>query len=155
MNPLKSELKILLANNLGADIEDSAEAYERDQYRHEGAAVGAQKVIKAIQALSAHVSKDLDEGKFSDFPEPIVAAKLIKDWLGKAIEAASGVGAQAEASKIHSQGKVAGVRAIIEALQKQNQLETRKLQQYREAEEAIEEEGTEADLLAVTLRPRL
>lgn len=151
MNPDKAELKVLITNELGADMEDAAEAWEKDQYRFEGGMKTSKQIYNAIKTLMEHADKDLEDGKFSDFPEPLVAAQLVKSWLMRSMEAATGVGTQMEASKLHVQGRVAGVRAVMGMVQKKRDAELLKIEAVREAAKEAEKAGSDADPQRVRL----
>ncbi len=107
----KAELKIAAANDIGASIEDSMEAAKAAMNAHSGAEQAFAEAAKACIALQEHVTKDLEEGKFEEFGDPLAAAAEIKRWLNRAAEANLNLKNRAMVS-------AAAARGAVDALEK-------------------------------------
>lgn len=144
MNPEKAELKILVANDIGATIEDSLEAAGREMQRQEGAVTAFAQAAKACEMLCEVVNKDLDEGKITSM-ELAEAAKL---WLTRAANAQRNLGRQAENLVMAASGKVAALESAVAIIAKYRHAE-----QLKVAAARVLETETPAAAPAVEVRP--
>ena len=120
MNIEKAELKINIANDIGASVEDSFESAKKEMYRQEGALSSFGQAAKACEMLVEVVNKDLAEGKI----ESLEHANEIKLWLTRAANAQRNLARQAENLGMAASGKVAALEQTVAMIAK-----------YRHAEE--------------------
>lgn len=122
MNSEKAELKILIATDIGASIEDLCEAAKKDMYRQEGAVLSFGAAAKAAEGLCAAVNADLDEDKIS-----MEQAELIKLWLTRAANAARNLGRGAENLGNVACGKIAALEGAMKLTEDYRRVEQLKL----------------------------
>jgi hypothetical protein len=108
VNLEKSQLKIQLANNLGADIEDRLAGEQRAVHELEGANDALrQAAVKVPQDLAAKVDTALAEGELKDMTA-LEASEFAKKYLTKAgdylMHLATMEKSKAEAQKARVQG---------------------------------------------------
>ena len=87
MNLDKAQLKIAVANNLGADMEDRLEGEMKAAHELAGAAQALRQVAKKVPAdLIAKLEADQEEGDkaIKDGLEAHLVVQLIKQWLTRA-----------------------------------------------------------------------
>ena len=125
----KAELKILIATDIGASIEDSLEAAKKDMYRQEGAVTSFGQAAKACEMLCEVVNKDLDEGRVASME----LAEAIKLWLTRAANAQRNLARNAENGGMSAGGKVAALEGAIALIAKYRQVEQLKIAQARVA----------------------
>lgn len=127
MNAEKAKLKVVLFNDIGSEIEDIAEQYEREQFQFEGGVSAVKQVVEALKVLRLHVSKDLKQEKLDED-----SATMVHHWLQRAIESASAIQTQNNALKLVSMGKSIAVRHIVDKLKKDIDRESSKLDRVGE-----------------------
>jgi hypothetical protein len=125
----KAELKILIATDIGASIEDSLEAAKKDMYRQEGAVTSFGQAAKACEMLCEVVNKDLDEGRVASME----LAEAIKLWLTRAANAQRNLARNAENGGMSAGGKVTALEGAIALIAKYRQVEQLKIAQARVA----------------------
>ena len=123
MNVDKAELKIAVATDIGASIEDTFEAAKKDMYRQEGAINAYSQAAKACELLCEHVNKDLEEGKI----ESLETADLVKHWLTRAANAQRTLVRNAENLGMAASGRVAGLEQTVELVRKYRDAEKLKI----------------------------
>lgn len=138
-NPQKSQLKMLIAHELGADIED---AYEREMaaaHQLEGGVEALkQAALKVPSELAKRVDQELGEGEsFKDGMSRLEVAELVKKYLARAGVFLAHL-ATNESTKIAPQrGKAEGMKSAVELIAKAREAESVKLQEAL----ALVEEG--------------
>jgi len=137
----KSEIKVLTANAIGADLEDLKEAAEKTELRQEGGKAALMQAGKAVATLTPTYMKMLEDGEIDlmALREPLGLETFIKRLVGRAVGAIDNLHEQAKIAHASSAGmasaytKAMGVpkRIADEELAKARSL----LAAIREAEE--------------------
>jgi hypothetical protein len=124
----KADVKIAVACDLGARVEDSLEAAKAEVIRQEGSTSAFIQGTKACEALATHVDKDIDEGKFD-----LECAAHVKRYVERCANAMRNLGAHAEQGRIHALGKVAAYETTVKVVAKYRDEEQQKAMAVREA----------------------
>lgn len=119
----KAELKILIATDIGASIEDSLEAAKKEMTRQEGALTSFGQAAKACEMLCEVVNKDLDEGRVPSMEQ----AEAIKLWLTRAANAQRNLARNAENMGMSASGRVSALEGAIALIAKYRQVEQLKI----------------------------
>jgi len=119
----KSELKIAVATDIGASIEDSYEAAKKEMYRQEGAVTSFGQAAKACEMLCEVVNKDLDEGRVPSMEH----AEMIKLWITRAANAQRNLARNAENMGMSACGKVSALEGAVALISKYRQVEQLKI----------------------------
>lgn len=118
MNVDKAELKIAIATDIGATIEDSLEAAKKEMQQYDGAIMAFAKAAKACELLASHVDKDLDEGKYG-----LETAEIVKRYIERSAQVNRTLCKEAENLSISASGKISAFENAVATINK-----------YREAE---------------------
>jgi hypothetical protein len=108
VSTLKSELKQLVTHEIGVRVEDSLESAKRDLHALEGRVTAFTDGAKTVEAMLAHVDKDIEEGKM-DLP----TAEHAKRYLVRSVNALTNLAQQAVNYRIAQAGKVAGIEGTM------------------------------------------
>lgn len=140
MNLEKANLKIMVVNNLGADIEDRVEGEMKAAHELNGASQALrQAAIKIPRDLAAKVDASLKEGEIPENLDAMAAAGLVKKYLMKAGEFLNHL-ADVEGQKAITQlGRVDGLRQAMQLVQKTKDEEVKKVQIFAAAQEGTPE----------------
>lgn len=122
MNVEKAELKIAVATDLGAAVEDIFEAARKDMYRQEGAVTSFGQAAKACELMAEHVNKDVDDGVYG-----LEVAEKIKLYLTRAANAQRNLGRNAENLGMAASGKVAALEGAVALISKYRDVERMKI----------------------------
>lgn len=128
MSAEKSDIKINVANDLGARIEDMLEAARAEVVRYEGASMALSQAGKACVGMMAHVDKDLSDGSY-DIP----TGTCVKRYIERCANSAAGLQAQAENARVMALGKIQALTAGVGILDKYREEEASKAKRLREA----------------------
>jgi len=127
VNVEKAELKILVATDIGASIEDSFEAAKKEMCRQEGAVGAFVQAAKACEQLCEHVDKDVEEGKI----ESLEVAVVVKRWITRTADIQRNLQRRAENLGMAAAGKVSALEQTVALVSKYRQIEEVKLQAAR------------------------
>lgn len=140
MNVLKSEIKKLVAHEVGVRMDDAREALRSEQSVLEGKQAGFNEGSRVVEALSASVDKELEEEKLT-----VEESKKVKRYLTRAVHALQNMAQQVGNLRIATHGKVQGVehgiallKGIIDDEEKKAQL---RVAERAEASETGEDDG--------------
>jgi hypothetical protein len=138
MNLEKSQLKMQIANNIGADIEDRVDGEMRAAHELSGASDALQQAaLKVPRDLAAKIDTALAEGEIKDMGA-LEAAEFAKKYLAKAGDYLRHL-SEVERSKAQDQlSRVAGLKFAMESVQK---LRDREAERIQDTLDAIEEGG--------------
>lgn len=133
MNLEKANLKILVANNLGADIEDRVEGEQKAAYEMNGAADALrQAALKVPRDLAAQLDTALKEDQIPSGLEAIQVVEFAKKYLAKVGDFLRHL-AEVEQQKAMMQlGRVDGLRQAMEVIQKTRDQEAQKVKAHEE-----------------------
>lgn len=109
----ESELRFAMAEEAVKDYQDARRVAERDKDEWEGAKKGLSRAAKKVEALLAHLSKDLKEEKVT--PEQ---AKDIQHWLSRAVAVVDNLRLGAEVYKQQAIGRVSAFDVVIKNAQR-------------------------------------
>ena len=148
----KSEIKILTANNIGADLEDMQEAAQRAEYTHEGARKALAEAGVKVAQLAGHIERDLEEGKIdvAELKEPLGIERLLKRYLGKAIGVLDNLHEGAKIAHATSAGMASAYKKSMGVSKKVKDDEIAKVKGLLETLELAKQvgDGEEVDLTA-------
>jgi hypothetical protein len=138
MNLAKSELKMQIATNLGADIEDRVEGELKAAHELAGASDALkQAAIKVPRDLAAKIDTAVAEGEIKDMTA-LEAAEFAKKYLTKAGDYLAHLSV-VERQKSDAQfGRVEGLKFAMETIQGVRDQEAERLQSVLDT---IEEDG--------------
>ena len=136
----KSEIKMGTANEIGADLDDILERFQKSEYALEGADRALAQVGKNIEDLMEHVDLDMNEGKL-DIQEPMHVAKAIKDYIKKSIGVVTSLVEANRANRIRTQGKIEATKAAISTVKKLYDAEKAKAHQMLKVLERAKDDG--------------
>jgi hypothetical protein len=123
MNPLKSQIKITVVNDIGTKLDDMREAAQVDIYRKEGAHGTINDLQNStLKSIMAAVDTDRDDGHIS-LPD----ATLVKQYLMKVHHALDNLRIMVEKHRLVDEGRVAGLQAAIKYAQKTVDAERKQL----------------------------
>ncbi len=112
MSELKLEIRKQTAQDIGVRVEDRFEAMKLEQARAQGAHEMALQLQRQVEALHAHVDKEIDAGLYPD----LKFASIIKQWVTRA-SAVCGSGAQSAANSVLvAKGKVQAVEDALKII---------------------------------------
>jgi len=138
MNLEKSQLKMQLANNLGADIEDRVEGELKAANELQGAAQALkQAAIKVPRDLAAKIDTALAEGEIKDMGA-LEVAEFAKKYLTKAGDFLMHLSEVENQKAVAQRGRVDGLRYAMETVQKMRDTEAERIDLVLRA---MEEEG--------------
>lgn len=147
MNLDKAQLKIAVANNLGADMEDRLEGEMKAAHELAGAAQALRQVAKKVPAdLIAKLEADQEEGDkaIKDGLEAHLVVQLIKQWLTRAGDYLGHMADVEQQKAVAQGGRAAGLQDAMKLVKKMKDEETQKLQTFME----LSAKGEEAVLTA-------
>lgn len=129
MNVSKSMMKVDLAKTLGKQYADMAEAAEKDRLRQEGARDALREAAKAVGDLGVKLDEALEAGELTPgmLRDPKQVEIFIKRWNKRAIGALDNLATRAEIAMQVVSGRVKGLRAAEEVVQKTAQVEMGRL----------------------------
>ena len=128
MNPLKSEAKIETAHTIGCRLDDALEALQKEQLKFEGASQGLAQAAQAIEALTQHVDKDIDEEQFD-----LQVGGHIKKYLIRASQVAINLSKQADNNRLLTLGKTLAMETSVKIVKKVHDEEVTKAENYKKA----------------------
>jgi len=126
MNVDKAELKILIANDIGASTEDMYESAKNLVHHWDGASKAFSKAAAACTALAEHVNKDIDDGLYD-----LETAKHIKRYIERCAHVNQNLQRQAEDSMMATTGKVTAFETVVGFIKKYQDAEKLKIAAVR------------------------
>lgn len=123
----KAEIKIGTVNQIGSKLDDMLEQSEAEMRRCEGAKGSLRQAAKAISDLTAHVNKDVDEGRLDFGEETLKVAAEINRWIQRCSAVAENLAVKAEVAFLINQGKADGLRASVQVASQIKQQEEQKI----------------------------
>jgi len=110
MNPLKSEVKILTAEEIGRKMEEMAEGAQKAAHLQQGAKDGLKHAAAKVGDLMAHIDKDVEEGIIDALKgDPLAIAKYAKRCLQKCIGVIDNLATTAEVVGHRQEGRRKGL----------------------------------------------
>jgi len=147
MNLDKAQLKIAVANNLAADMEDRLEGEMKAAHELAGAAQALRQVAKKVPAdLIAKLEADQEEGDkaIKDGLEAHRVVQIIKQWLTRAGDYLGHMADVEQQKAVAQGGRASGLQDAMKLVKKMKDEETQKLQTFME----LSAKGEEAVLTA-------
>jgi len=135
----KSELKALVANNLGADFEDRFEAVQREFYQQTGSQQALEQAsVKVPVQICAKIKTVLDEGGISDGMTPIQVAEFAIKQVMKCGDFLKHLAEQERHKQVIIGGRLEGLKDAMDIVTKMKETELAKAAAAKKAGE----EGT-------------
>jgi hypothetical protein len=144
MNLDKAQLKIAVANNLGADMEDRLEGEMKAAHELAGAAQALRQVAKKVPAdLIARLEADQEEGDkaIKDGLEAHLVVQIIKQWLTRAGDYLAHMADVEQQKAVAQGGRASGLQDAMKLVKKMKDEETQKIQTFMELATKGEEAG--------------
>jgi len=139
----KSEIKRAVVHEFGATMDDALEEARKEVHLAHGAHTGLLQIAKKVQELSAHVDKDLDEGKFEAMESSLDIAKYVKVYIQRAVAVVESGAKTFEQRHLMAQGRESAFAQSVAMSKKMYDLETARINSLRQAE--AEEQSGESD----------
>jgi hypothetical protein len=129
----KSELKILIVNNIGADIEDQLESSKRTVHQLEGAVAALSQAATAVPlGINAKIDKIFEEGVIKDDMPALQVYTLLKKYVTKCGDFLQHL-SEVEKLKVTSQsGEVRGIEFSLGLIKKIKDAEIKKVEALAE-----------------------
>lgn len=131
MSVLKSELKQMVAHEVGVRVEDALDAAKRDLSALEGRQGAFADGSKACEAMLAAVDKDIEDGKYD-----LAAAEHVKRYVLRCGHALNNLAMNASNLRIAQTGKVQAFQHTVSLLQNMVEVEKAKAAALVSAESA-------------------
>lgn len=128
MSLLKSELKQQVTTEVGVRVEDALDSAKNELIVLEARKVAFHEGARTIEALMAHVDKDLEEEKF-DPP----TALLIKRYIERGVHALQNMSQLAQNFMVAQSGRVQGLKQTVDLLKAIVDDEAKKIEQVKAA----------------------
>jgi len=136
MNVDKANLKVLIATDIGADIEDRMEAEQKAAVELDGASRSLAAAAKKVPFdLCAEVDKDPN---ISDGMTSLEVAELVKKYLTRAGNFLAHLADVSRQRSIHQFARAEGLRDAMEAVSKMREGEILKIKGYNQLLEQVD-----------------
>lgn len=133
MNLEKANLKILVANNLGADIEDRVDGEQQAANEMKGAAEALrQAALKVPRDLAAQLDTALKEDQIPSGLDALQVAEFAKKYLAKAGDFLRHLAEVEQQKAVMQLGRVAGLQQAMEVIKKTRDQEAQKVKAHEE-----------------------
>jgi hypothetical protein len=140
VNPQKSQLKMLIANELGADIEDRREGQIKTAHELDGSCAALKQAAKKVPStFMIQVEKDMDEGKIKDGMTALEIVELVKKYLLRTGDYLGHLSEVAGQEAVAQHGRAAGIKDAMDAIAAMRDKESAKLQQALSMVEEVPE----------------
>jgi hypothetical protein len=140
----KAELKALVANDIGADIEDQLEAAVRVEHQFEGGRMALGKAEQNLAVIIAALEKALEDGELDhkELDSQQAVYGLLKRWLGRCAHMLAETREHEHRGQIGAAGMIKGIRKCMAIPLKMMQVERAKIEAVK-----IALDGGEARIL--------
>ena len=138
----KAEIKIITANNIGADIEDMLEQARKSEHMHEGGKLALADAAKKVNALTELFIRSVQEGELDLSklaPEEIEG--LVKRWINRCVGLLENLTLMSQNAQLSAAGMVAAYKNAMKAPMKIMEAERKKMEAIKEAIEEQERTG--------------
>lgn len=131
MNIDKAQLKVLIANDFGADLEDRLEGEQKTAYELGGGASALKQAsTKVVRDLVAHVEKSFNDGEIKDGMDAPSVVQLIKKYLARVGDYLSHLSDVEMQKSIAQAGRVDGIRSAMKVIEKTRNDEIEKIKVF-------------------------
>lgn len=139
----KAEIKILTANNIGADIEDMLEQAKKAEHMHEGGKIALADAAKKVNALTELFVRSVKEGEIdlSKNMEPEQIEGLVKRWINRCVGLLENLMLVSQNAQLSSAGMVAAYKNAMKAPMKVMEAERKKMEAVKAAIEEQQKTG--------------
>jgi hypothetical protein len=147
MNPVKSQVKMVVAEELGRRFEEDAGAAHDSMCEHKGGKSAFMHAAKKISELGEHVDKDLKEGRIEEVVgEPLKIVAYVKQYIKRCVGVCDNLATAAEVAIHRTTGKELGLMDAAKLALKMRDEERNKLEEYVKAlKEGGEVDGRSID----------
>jgi len=136
----KGQFKAAVIGSIGQKIEEMLEAARADKQAQHRANQYLLGVVEDIDKLVDQVDKDIEEGLYDGIGEPLLVAKIVKQYIVRASAVVGTAAEQAANARLTCEGRVQSIELIIKNLKKEHDTELAKSEARRKAEEAGDED---------------
>jgi hypothetical protein len=137
-----SKITMLVANDIGASLEDKLDGERKAQHELSGAAHALKQAAKKVpQDLAAHVDRALNDGEIEDGLTAPLIAQLIKKYLTRVGDFLEHLGDIEVQKAVAQGGRVAGIELAMSTVKKLRDDEVAKIQKLLELSKLSEETG--------------
>lgn len=141
----KSQIKILVSQNLGKDLEQTKEELEQRLFQKKGGTEALKFAAKRIAELNEITEEEFKDGKYDEIlKDPLELTKFVKRKITQAVHSVDNLATNAEVAFYKIQGEIDGVNKAILKVKKiydEEHGKLRKIQAALEEQRAIENEG--------------
>jgi len=110
MNPAKTQIKSVVAEEFGRHIEEMGDKARAQVHGHKGGKDAFILAAQRVGQLAAHIDKDLKEGVIDEYVgEPLKVATYAKRYLKRAVGALDNLATAAEIATHVSEGRAKGL----------------------------------------------
>jgi len=142
MNIEKANLKVLVATDIGASIEDRMEAEQKAAVELEGGSKSLAAAAKKIPVdLCAKVDVAVEEGAITDGMTALEVAEVVKNWLTRAGAFLVHLSDVAKQRSVHQYARAEGLKDAMEAVAKMRATEIAKIDGFTRLVEQEEDES--------------
>ena len=113
MSLLKAQIRTLLTNEIGADLDDQLEHAKREVQETTGAKAAYATAQECIKQLLPHLKKDIDDGKYT-----LEQGNEISKWIQRASGVCESLGVQATHTLLAKNGAVAQNERLVALVRK-------------------------------------
>lgn len=113
MSLLKAQIRTLLTNEIGADLDDQLEQAKREVHETTGAKAAYATAQECIKQLLPHLKKDIDDGKYS-----LEQGNEISKWIQRASGVVESLGLQSTHTLLAKHGAVAQNERLVAIVRK-------------------------------------
>ena len=142
MSSLKSELKQLVAYEIGIRVDDAREATNRGVAVLEGRNVALTDGAAAVSMLRDNIRKDVEEGKFTE-----ETAQHVNRYIERCANALQTMAMQAEQQRLVQLGRAQGLAHTVELLK--NVIEDEKKKRNAVPEDSVKTQRIAEDTAEV------
>ena len=129
MNPHKAQMKISIANEIGADIEDQYEGQLKAAHEAAGSTAALRQAAQKIPAaLIGEVDKDLKAGKIEDGLDAVRVGDLLRRWLTRVGDFLDHLADVEQQKAVAAGGRADGMKDAVELIAKMRRAEVVKLE---------------------------
>jgi hypothetical protein len=111
MNPAKTHIKTIMAEEFGRHIEKMGEKAGEKVHSHKGGKDAFVLAAQRVAQLAEHIDKDMEEGVIEEYVgEPLKVAAYVKRYLKRAVGLLDNLATAAEIATHTAQGRAIGLK---------------------------------------------
>lgn len=123
----KSELKILISNNIGSLLEDQRDTAQASIHSLDGARIALSSSLQNIDQLKQHINKDLEEGTIGELTSNDEVSDYVKRYIDRCIGAIRNQLQGIEVAKLKTVGSLEAYQKSMKIIEKEIEDEKAKM----------------------------